>query len=253
MADENGDKPPRPARESELLPAMMAIALAVAAQLALQDGLTLLGAAGYLVAAWLFVASVRGTFDSSLGRPAVESESAADQEAVEVEAVQPVDTTNRLTYLRHNWRLVTLAEIFRGDIPPARLQASKLVAAPPVEPVEEADAVGAPAVGTEKAPAAAAAQLQSSSTSESPESTSKAIRVTPQGDVLVLDTGLEQVQRFDETGNLLGTYSVAGLAGMQVMDLAVSPDGKLLYLVDAASSRLQVITLSDDEGDGEEE
>jgi hypothetical protein len=60
MANEPGDNSPQPAtRQSELLPAILAIALAVASQLAVQDGLTLLGLVGYIAAIWLFVASPR--------------------------------------------------------------------------------------------------------------------------------------------------------------------------------------------------
>ena len=77
-----------------------------------------------------------------------------------------------------------------------------------------------------------------------------AVKVTPQGDVLLLDAGLEQVQRFDDQGNLLATYSLAGLADIELLDLDVSPDGQTLYVVDAASGRLQVISLTDaDAGD----
>jgi DNA-binding beta-propeller fold protein YncE len=70
---------------------------------------------------------------------------------------------------------------------------------------------------------------------------------------LVLDTGLEQVQRFDGAGKLLATYTLEGLAGLEVLDLAVSSDGQTLFVVDAASKRLQVITLTDDVAAGEEE
>lgn len=247
MADQNGNKAPeRSARESELLPAMMAIALAVAAQLALNDGLTLLGVAGYVVATWLFVVSVRGLFDNAPGRPVeVGAPARPDVEAAAAQPAQPPDKLNRLSYLRHNWRLLTIAEIVRGDIPPARLGAQTPGPSLPLGPVAESDVAGAPG--------AAMARMESWTASESPESAPTAVKVTPQGDVLVLDTGLEQVQRFDEAGNLLATYSLAGLADLEVLDLAMSSDGRRLYIVDAASRRLQVITLANDDSAGEEE
>lgn len=58
------------------------------------------------------------------------------------------------------------------------------------------------------------------------------------------------MQRFDEQGNLLATYSLSGLAGVDVLDLDVSPDGQTLYVVDAASHHLRVITLADEESTG---
>ena len=75
------------------------------------------------------------------------------------------------------------------------------------------------------------------------------VRVLP----LAEGAGLEQVQRFDQAGNLLATYSLEGLATLDVLDMAVSADGRTLYIVDAASKRLQVITLTDDDSAGEEE
>jgi DNA-binding beta-propeller fold protein YncE len=230
MADENGDNQPQlPDHEPELLPAMMAIVLAVVAQLALQDGLTLLGLAGYVVAAWLFVASTRGLLEGFLGPAAAEAPQ-PEPEAAGAPPGRSAPAAGRLAYLRHNWRLVTLAEIFRGDIPPARLGSQELSTPTQAEPNDEPEA--------EIAPAASAP---------------RAIKVTPQGEVLVLDTGLAQVQRFGAGGQLLATYSLATLAGLEIVDLDVSPDGRTLYVVDASSKRLHVITLADDEPGGEEE
>jgi hypothetical protein len=86
-----------------------------------------------------------------------------------------------------------------------------------------------------------------------PASAPRAVKVTPLGDTLVLDTTLAQVQRFDARGQLLDTYQVAELADLEIADLAVSPDGWTLYVVDATSYRLQVIALGHDEKVGEEE
>jgi hypothetical protein len=249
MADKNGDKQPQPpAHEPELLPAMMAIALAVVAQLAIQDGLTLLGLAGYVVAAWLFVASVKGIFEARPGRPAAEM-TQPEPAAADAPASRQPAGAGRLAYLRRNWRLVTLAEIFHGDIPPARFQGLELSAPPQAAPKEAPERKAAPPTAAGKAPAVHPAHLESWAAAGSP----RAVKVTPQGDVLVLDTGLGQVQRFAAGGQLLATYTLAGLTGLEVVDLDVSPDGRTLYVVDAASKRLQVITLSDDEADGEEE
>jgi sugar lactone lactonase YvrE len=79
------------------------------------------------------------------------------------------------------------------------------------------------------------------------------IEVTSQGDVLVLDSDAAQVRRHDARGQLLATYPAAELAGLEIADLAVSPDGRTLYVVDAASNRLRVISLTGDEEAGEEE
>ena len=266
MANESGDKSPRPAtRQSLLVPAMLAIALAVAAQLALRDGLTLLGLAGYVVAAWLFISSVRTIFDA----PPIEKPAPAAVESVPAEQkVAPTETSDgasKLRYLRSYWRQVTMAEIFTGDIPPARLMANEemngaveidaglaaevaLVTSAAAQEDTATPESAAEAVPTD--PPVTEAQMQGwaaadSATAESATSAPTAVKVTPQGDVLVLDAGLEQVQRFDEQGNLLATYSLAGLADMHVLDLDVSPDGQTLYIVDAASSQLQVITLTD--------
>ncbi len=131
MASQSEDKSSPPvARDSELLPALLAIVLAVAAQLALNDGLTLLGLAGYFVAAWLFVSNVQATFDS-VSQKTAERDRLPDgaQAAVEGEAAAmaapPGEATSgadKLGYLRRHWRQVTLAEIFVGDIPPIRLR-----------------------------------------------------------------------------------------------------------------------------------
>jgi len=253
MADENGAKPPLPpAHEPELLPAIMAIALAVVAQLALQDGLTLLALPGYVVAVWLFVVSVRDILDRGPAQPAAK---AGRPEPVTGGAPAPSQAAgaDRLAYLRHNWRLVTLAEIFRGDIPPARLGGQELGAAPQVEPDQKAESATAQEAPTEETPAARAAGLEQRVTAESPAASTIAVKVTPQGDVLVLDSGLAQVQRFDAGGNLLATYSTPALAGLEIADLAVSPDGATVYVVDATSKHLQVIALTDEEKDQEEE
>jgi DNA-binding beta-propeller fold protein YncE len=232
---------------------MMAFALAVAAQFALQDRLTLLGVAGYVVAAWLFVTSVRRQFDSASVKPAVEArEATPDQEASGDGPAQAVSGASRLGYVRHNWRLLTMVEIFRGDIPPARLQPLAPVAPLIAEPVEDHD-VDAGSAGPEAAPPSGAVHLESWQTSDSSESSPTAVKVTPQGDVLVLDTGLGQVQRFDQSGHLLATYALEGGAGLEVLDLDVSPDGRTLYIVDNSSKRLQVISLTGDEASGEEE
>ena len=276
MASESGDKAPRPAaRESQLVPAMLAIALAVAAQLALRDGLTLLGLAGYVVAAWLFISSVRAIFDA----PPIEEPAPAALESEPAETgLSPAETgtgASKLRFLRSHWRLVTMAEIFSGDIPSARLMASEemdagvdsgaglaaevaLVTSAATQadsPTPETTAEDMPAE-----PPVAEVQMQSWAASESEAAGSAtsaltAVKVTPQGDVLLLDAGLEQVQRFDDQGNLLATYSLAGLADIELLDLDVSPDGQTLYVVDAASGRLQVISLTDadagDDSDGE--
>jgi hypothetical protein len=42
---------------------------------------------------------------------------------------------------------------------------------------------------------------------------------------------------------LLATYALSGFADVDVLDLDVSPDGNTLYIVDAASRRLRVISL----------
>ncbi len=269
MDNESRDKSPRPAsRKSELSQAMLAVTLAVASQLAVRDGLALLGLAGYVTAALLFVTSVGAIFRVSLtGEPAL-SEPTVDKPApveAEVELAAAIDGTDKLRYLRRHWRLVTIAEIFAGDIPPARVsmpEAGEAATDDPGTSLPAAGAADAVAVAQLDAPppepAAAqppgtpplAAEMQSWTAAASPASTPKAIRVTAQGDVLVLNTGLEQVQRFDEQGNLLATYSLSGLAGVDVLDLDVSPDGQTLYIVDAASHHLRVITLVDEESTG---
>ena len=261
MANETDEKPRNsPARESELLPAMIAIALAIVAQLALRDGLTLLGAAGLIVAAWLFISSVRAIFDAATREPAP-LEMAAREETPEAElaAGQAEDSAgepaNRLAYLRQNWRLLTMAEIFRGDIPPDRLRDLEEIVPLQLEPVVEDAEVAPEADETalnvhespeEEAPLVGAALVESWAAAAAPQSAPKAVKVTPQGEVLVLDAGLEQVQRYDDAGNLLATYSLAGLAGMELLDLAVSPDGQTLYVVDATSNRLRVINLTEE-------
>lgn len=245
MANQDRDKPATSSsRESELLPAILAIALAVAAQLALQDGLTLLGLAGYLVAAWLFVTSVRGLMEGAPARPPAEI-AAPEPEATGGRSGQPVASANRLSYLRHNWRLVTLAEIFRGDIPPVRLAGQEMEDVPQAEPDHEPAKDTAQEATAEGAPAARVARLERWTAGASPASATIAVKVTPQGDVLVLDSGLGQAQRFDAGGHLLATYSLPSLAGLEIADLAVSPDGATVYVVDATSRHLQVIALSD--------
>ncbi|UCG24535.1 MAG: hypothetical protein JSW55_00585 [Chloroflexota bacterium] len=251
MANEPGEKSPQSAiRQSELLPAILAIALAVASQFAVQDGLSLLGLAGYLAAAWLFVTSVHSIFDASPLEGAAQESAPLDEISVD-EPAETIDSASRLSFLRQNWRQVTLAEIFAGDIPPARLQAlepsgaemaddgiaAKQAGSTALEPeaIEDTPPVGA---------VLASAQISTWSASDSPASSPKAVKVTPQGDVLVLDTGLEQIQRFDEQGNLVATYRLSGFAGVEVLDLDVSPDGQTLYILDAASGRLQVIAMS---------
>jgi DNA-binding beta-propeller fold protein YncE len=263
MADETGNQSPQPAtRQSELLPAILAIALAVASQLAVRDGLALLGLVGYVAAAWLFVTSVRSIFDSAprrtvprdtAPRNAMTLDEPASAEA-ESEPAEMIVSVGRLSFLRQNWRQVTLAEIFAGNIPPARLialEASGLEIADEIEAETITAAAGAAVPGPEAikdpppaVPVLAAAQISTWSAADSPTASPRAVKVTPQGDVLVLDTSLEQIQRFDERGNLLATYRLSGFAGVDVLDLDVSPDGQTLYVVDAASSRLQVITLS---------
>lgn len=276
MANQTQDRSSRPAtHESELLPTMLAIILAVAAQLALDDGLTLLGLAGYIVAAWLFVSNVRATFEwvsqKTVGYDRRPDGQQATVEGEAVAKVTPPDETtgdaDRLGYLRRHWRQVTLAEIFAGDIPPARL---RLKAGEPVasgsatdqgaeaEVVDDTKPQG-DSPGTElpgassPAEARSAAQMTAWAASDSSRAAPRSVKVTPQGDVLVLDTGLEQIQHFDDQGNLQMTYPLAGLSDVTVLDLDVSPDGRTLYIVDAASNSLRVITLSDVDSAGEEE
>ena len=129
MDNEFRDKPPRPAsRKSELLQALLAIALAVASQLAVRDGLALLGLAGYVTAALLFVSSVGTIFRASTldeptaGKPILDEPAPA---GAEVEPARAIEGADKLRYLRRHWRLVTIAEIFAGDIPPARVRISE--------------------------------------------------------------------------------------------------------------------------------
>lgn len=240
MADENGKQAgQRPAQEQALMPAILAIALAIAAQLALGDGLTLLGVAGYVFAAWLFISSVRGVLDRAPVQPAETVEQASPITGAADEPDDSEAGLNRLAYLRRNWRLVTMAELFRGDIPPARLRSPKPTLAP------------APSSGSE--PAVRSARPGSRTETDLAGSRATMTRVTPQGEVLVLDASRGEIVRFDEAGNLLATYSLAGLAELEVLDLALSPDGQKLHIVEASSKRLRVITLTSDDATGEEE
>jgi DNA-binding beta-propeller fold protein YncE len=258
MDNEAPEHLPKPGTQrTELLPAMLAIALAVAAQLALQDGLTLLGLAGYVVSAWLFVTSVRPIFDAEPLDEAPPVAASVQPAETEVTISEESSGMARLNFLRRHWRQVTIAEIVTGDIPPARL--ADLVsgprsgtdapgaATPEDSTVEAVVAAGLAASQPEAAPADPApltAQMESWTAAGVASSSPKAVKVTPQGEVLVLDTGAGQVQRFDEKGNLLATYAVSGLAGVKAVDLDVSPDGQTLYIVDATSGRLQVIDLA---------
>ena len=257
MAKESRRKTSRPAApKSELLRAMLAIGLAVASQSAVRHGLALLALAGYVIAAWLFVTSVAGTFRASTG-----GEPAPAEE--EVEQARANHSADKLRYLRRHWRLVIISEILTGDIPPARVRIPEAAEETTDEPWASPPAAGGAetlAVARVDAPTLEAAkpeqtslprsttETQSRVVAASPASSPKAVKVTSQGDVLVLDTNLEQMQRFDEQGSLLATYSLPELAGMEVLDLDVSPDGKTLYIVDA-TSRLRVISLVDEESE----
>jgi hypothetical protein len=68
-----------------------------------------------------------------------------------------------------------------------------------------------------------------------------------------MDASRGEIVRFDEAGNLLATFSLAGLAELEILDLALSPDGQKLHIVEASSKRLRVITLTSDNSTGEEE
>jgi hypothetical protein len=240
MADENGKQAGQgPAQEQALVPAILAIALAVAAQLALGDGLTLLGVAGYIFAAWLFISSVRGVLDRAPVQPAETTKRASPITGAADEPDDSEAGLSRLAYLRRNWRLVTIVELFRGDIPPARLRSQKSALPPgPSSASEPAVRPARPASRTETDDAGSRATMT---------------RVTPQGDVLVMDASRGEIVRFDEAGNLLATFSLAGLAELEILDLALSPDGQKLHIVEASSKRLRVITLTSDNSTGEEE
>ena len=267
MDNNSADKSPQKlSRDSELLPAILAITLAVASQLALRDGLTLPAILGFIASVWLFVSSVRPLFDEPI--PAEESPVEDSPEEVIEARVDDTEGMTKLQYLQRHWRKLTIAQIMAGEFPlaeevpaaeiivtlddpdgmPAADQESEMKndATADVEPLpadqEDEMAVEAPP----DAKPALEAQVTSWTAVDSTSSAPTAVKVTPQGEVIVLDVGLEQVQRFDDQGQLLAVYSLSGLADLDVLDLAVSPDGQTLYIVDAASRRLQVINLTDE-------
>lgn len=240
MANESGNQPPRPSNaRSELMQAILAIALAIAAQSAVRDGFLWLGLAGFVIAALLFVTSVGAIFRASTAGETMPATRDTETAAAEAESELAVDGMSKLRYLRRHWRLVTIAEIFAGDIPPAPVDIPE--ASAPGDDLIVVGTAGAAAM-TNTIDSQATAKTQETTATASP--TPKAVKVTAGGNVLVLDTSRKQVQRFDEQGSLLATYSLPELAGIMVLDLDVSPDGKTLYVVDE-TSRLRVISLGE--------
>jgi hypothetical protein len=165
-------------------------------------------------------------------------------------AVRELDRSEKVRYLRLHWRLLTLAEVLRFDIPPAREGLPEFIPAAVAEAptvLPQAAARDWNADAPEDIPKPPAPEP---ATAASPKPSSTMVKVTSWGDVLVLDTGREQLQRFDDQGGMLATYSLPGLAAFKVLDLDLTPDFKTLYVVDAAG-RLRVFTLAGKDSPGD--
>jgi hypothetical protein len=122
MASDTGNKPPGQSNtRSDLLQVILAIALAIAAQSAMRNGFLWLGLAGLVIAALLFITSVGTIFRASTGADPMPLVQEPEPVEAHVEPAALLGGADKLRYLRHHWRLVTIAEIFSGDIPPARV------------------------------------------------------------------------------------------------------------------------------------
>ena len=274
----SGAEPTSPiARRTALRWAMTAIGLGLAAQFALTAGPPLLGAIGLAAAVVLFVANLRPFLvEPPVKTPDLDVLHPATQEAGGEAGNLPrrshisgdpvrlpgraADLVGRWQFIMHNWRELTIAEMVSGSFPllpqetESRLTsaAGTVDAAAPVLCAPVSPETPAVVDGALNAPPTGAAPVRSArlirwTAGLRPSSQPQAVAVAPQGDVLVLDAEQEMVYRFDPQGRSLEEWSVSGLAELDVCDLAVSPDGDAIYLVDAASRSVCVIALSDQE------
>lgn len=201
---------------------LVALGLGGGAQYLLTHGQQQLGGIVYLVAALLFVRAVRPLMPElfpqeggALGSSTVPTKVAG------VTSRATLSVAERLAVLREHWREFTVSDLISGSIPPS-LSAST---------VKTEGAAAAPALEARWAGASTALVEP------------QAILVSSQGLVFVVDRG-NSVFCFDPEGNLLRHWSVPDLPQPMGLNLAVSPDGRRLYAIDAANRSVKVIALT---------
>jgi len=70
--------------------------------------------------------------------------------------------------------------------------------------------------------------------------------VTAQGNVIVLDGARQQVYCLNPLGQIIRAWSLPDIPDLQDCHVAISPDGKNLYLADPARGQIYSITLHED-------
>jgi hypothetical protein len=152
-----------------------------------------------------------------------------------------------------HWRYYTLADILAGRQPNI-----PIVSAPPSSlPDAIPTPLDSPAPTTVMTPVGSAepaiSPTRATSQVMTPEAAvqkwtdfvkPQAVFISPEGHVLVLDTGQNILFRYDPQGNLTGQWSVPKLPSPNRSSYALTPDGKTLYVADPAHHCVHVIALT---------
>ncbi len=224
--------------------AAVALVIAFVAQTALTANQPALASTGYLAAALIFVFALSPFVPENFTSEALPEEPLVPAQRQPQIKTPARPTTPTPSFVRY-WRYYTVANLLTGTQPdiPAESAAPESVAT--VSVPSPIDVAGGPvflSTATESTVRRAQVSVWISGAKTFIEP--QAVVVTPQGHVLVIDTGQRMVYRFTPNGELLGQWTVPELPPLHLHSLAVSPDGNRLYIADTANHRVQVITLT---------
>jgi hypothetical protein len=238
-------------RRQPLLIALLALGLAGVAQYALLQEQTRLALIGYGVAGVLFAAALYSDVPQDYVERAVPAAPAAPPAEV-VLRPQPAPAQNgpALSFRTH-WRYYTIADLLKGRtpiLPPSAVTVMETAVAPAVV---TAAAPRLPAIepappGPALRPASpglSAAQVAIWTGDSTPFVKPHSLLVTQQGHLIVLDQGQNVIYQLDPSGSVRARWSVPSLPEMHTHAMALSPDGRILYIADPQQGCIHVINL----------